>query len=441
MLLDIMTFAGRLHPLVVHLPIGFLIMGLILDLLSYIPKYRLLKEAVSVTLLAGFIAAALACILGYVLSLTGDYDAIILRNHKLAGIALAFVSGILWLTTTSLYTPYVVIPRSIVTGLCVGAVLLMGYTGHQGGSLTHGSDFLSLETLTHRERIKPAKAEEAMIFEDVVHPALMRRCEGCHRTGKRKGQLILSTYGQLMKGGKNGVVVVAGKPGESELYRRITLDPGHEDFMPTDGKTPLTKAETEVIRWWIEKAEAAKETKITLVTDHESMLPLVAGLLGLPGGSISVETGFTDVRPVNPLIPLTADMAVVDNLRRKGLEVRVMLHSPVMLDITLPAQSGIDIREIDSDLSAVAKNIVWLNLSHNNLTEEALPVLKQMTNLEKLRLEKNPVGDGIADVVLELKYLDALNLNETKLSAHGLSKLKEHSSLKRIYTWKTMADR
>ncbi len=48
---------------------------------------------------------------------------------------------------------------------------------------------------------------------------------------------------------------------ESELYRRITLDPGHEDFMPTDGKTPLTKSETEMIRWWIENADAQRRKK------------------------------------------------------------------------------------------------------------------------------------------------------------------------------------
>ena len=77
----------------------------------------------------------------------------------------------------------------------------------------------------------------------------------------------------------------AGKPAESELYRRITLDPSHEDFMPTDGKTPLTKTETEMIRWWIEKANATKGTKMTTVTEYESMLPVIATLLELPGAS------------------------------------------------------------------------------------------------------------------------------------------------------------
>jgi uncharacterized membrane protein len=102
MLLDIMTFLGRLHPLVVHLPIGFLVLGLVFELLSYIPRYSILKGAVSTALLFGFISAVAACIFGYMLSLSGEYDAGVLSNHRLAGIVVAIVSGIVWSMTTPL---------------------------------------------------------------------------------------------------------------------------------------------------------------------------------------------------------------------------------------------------------------------------------------------------------------------------------------------------
>ena len=436
MLLDIVTFLGRFHPLVVHLPIGFLIMGLMFELLSYIPRYGALKETVSMTLLAGFISAAVACIFGYMLSLSGEYDPGILNNHKIAGIVLAIVSGILWSMTTSFYDNYVMIPRKVVTALCMVMILLLAYTGHQGGNLTHGVDYLSLETLTHQERVKPAKAEEAMIFEDVVQPMLERRCEGCHRKGKRKGGLVLSSYEGLMKGGKHGPAVVAGKPAESELYRRITLDPAHEDFMPTDGKTPLTKTETEVIRWWIENADAAKERKLTIVAKHESMIPVVASLLELPGASPLPESGLK-ISPVNDLIPNATDMVAVENLRKQGVTIRVMLHNPVMLDVTLPAGSGIAMRDIEKDLRAIAENVIWLNLSDNGLADIDLKVVETMSNLEKLRLERNPVSDGVADIVSNLKFLEALNVNETGITENGLMKLQQHPSLKRVYSWKT----
>jgi hypothetical protein len=37
----------------------------------------------------------------------------------------------------------------------------------------------------------------------------------------------------------------------SELLRRITLPAEDEEFMPAEGKTPLTAEQVEIIRWWI----------------------------------------------------------------------------------------------------------------------------------------------------------------------------------------------
>ena len=71
MLLDIVTFLGHLHPLVVHLPVGFLLLAFIFELASYIKKDLQLKQAIGFILLLGFIAAVLACIFGYLLSLNG----------------------------------------------------------------------------------------------------------------------------------------------------------------------------------------------------------------------------------------------------------------------------------------------------------------------------------------------------------------------------------
>jgi len=101
MLLDIGGFAGHLHPLIVHLPIGFLLLAILFELASYFKKYQHLKSAVSFTLFLGFVSAIVACVSGYVLSLAGDYDYQRLGNHKIAGIFVAIVSGLLFLMTTA----------------------------------------------------------------------------------------------------------------------------------------------------------------------------------------------------------------------------------------------------------------------------------------------------------------------------------------------------
>ncbi|HSC16384.1 MAG TPA: hypothetical protein VLI71_14765, partial [Gammaproteobacteria bacterium] len=45
--------------------------------------------------------------------------------------------------------------------------------------------------------------------------------------------------------------VVAGNTDLSELLRRISLPHDDEEFMPAEGKTPLTDRQVEIIRWWI----------------------------------------------------------------------------------------------------------------------------------------------------------------------------------------------
>ena len=437
MLLNIFTFAGRLHPLVVHLPIGFLLLALLFDGLGYTRRYAHLRSAVPLTLLAGFVAAVLACILGWMLSSTGDYDASTLNNHKISGIILALIAGLLFLLTTpQARRRYVVGPR-LFTVLLLGLMGLVSYAGHQGGNLTHGSDYLSLAMLMQKQRQKPDSVQVAYLYEDVVQPLLVQKCGQCHQPGKLKGKLSVQSLALLLKGGKSGPAVVPGKPDESELYKRITLDPGHEKFMPADGKPPLVKREVAIIRWWIEKGMAEEGKKLAEIKGNEVIRPQVAAVLGMGGADASEEGAAGIDQPINPDIPAAMDMALVENLRKKGLMVRIMLQRPVMLDVTLPASSGLKMADIKDDLARVGKNIIWLNLSNNGFTDSDLALLANMPNLEKLRLEKNPIDDGISHHLLALKHLEAVNLNETKVTALCVNELGKNTAIKRVYTWKT----
>lgn len=430
--MDITALLGRLHPMVVHLPIGFLIIAAAFDVISYARKYRHMQHAVAPALLAGFASAVVACIFGYWLSLSGSYDDDLLANHKISGILLAITSGLWWILAARFFTDKFFLDRRIETTFGLGVIALLGYAGHQGGSLTHGSDYLVVSERKPKREL-PSSPAEARVFDDVVLPVLERKCEGCHRRGKRKGDLILSSYGDVMRGGENGMVVTAGNLDKSELYRRITLDPDHKDFMPTDGKKPLTKEETDIIAWWIEKAQASNEAKVADIEGHADMLAIVSAIIGLEDHGLG-DIALVNTRPLNPDIPMSADMGAIDNLRKKGMMVRVMLHAPLMLDITLPAGTT-GLKEFEHDLQAVAANVVWLNLSGNNLAASDLIALKAMRNLEKLRLERNPLGDDVFEILKDLNHLEALNINDTKVSDDGYSKLKELPSLKRIYRW------
>jgi uncharacterized membrane protein len=103
MLISIETFFGRFHPLIVHLPIGFLVLAVFFSLVSLLKKYRSLRIAVPFSLFIGSLSAAFACITGYVLSFSGDYDTEVLHDHKWAGIFTAIISFVAYLISIRNY--------------------------------------------------------------------------------------------------------------------------------------------------------------------------------------------------------------------------------------------------------------------------------------------------------------------------------------------------
>ena len=436
MLLDITTLIGHLHPVVVHLPIGFLALAILFELLSYFKKFEQLKIAIPITIFVGFITAVLSCIFGYLLSLGGEYELSQINNHKIAGITLAVASGLLFISTTDFVKKIFSIPRLIFSSLCVVVLLIMIYTGHQGGSLTHGSDYLSIKLINEPIRKKPSSVAEALLFEDIVQPILIQRCGQCHREGKMKGQFSVQTLETLLKGGKTRAAIVAGSLNKSELFNRITLDPSNEKYMPADGKTPLTKAEIEIIQWWIEKGLATKGKKIAELKVNPEIQSKIAAVLGIGNSTAVSETAITENSKINPEITALSNTALIDSLRNKGVNVRLMLRQPVMLDITIPPGMSASINSIKPILQSIAKNVIWLNLSNNGLTDNDLDFLAGMTNLEKLRLEKNPITDKILTQLSGLKHLEAVNLNETNVSEAGIEKLKQVPGIKRVYQWK-----
>ena len=75
-------------------------------------------------------------------------------------------------------------------------------------------------------------------------------CTKCHGQQKQKGGLRLDTREAAMKGGDDGVAIMAGKAAESDLLRRVALPHGHEEAMPPKNGT-LESADVETLRKWI----------------------------------------------------------------------------------------------------------------------------------------------------------------------------------------------
>jgi uncharacterized membrane protein len=131
-----MRLIGHLHPLLVHLPIGFLLLGMLFLWLSYREKYASLGLAANISIVVGAIAALLACITGYLLSLQEKYDKAMLGRHQnLALLTTLLAMALLYVRFGKLHRGWTWLMMIL---LLTGIVL----TGHFGSSLTHGEGYL-----------------------------------------------------------------------------------------------------------------------------------------------------------------------------------------------------------------------------------------------------------------------------------------------------------
>jgi hypothetical protein len=115
-----------------------------------------------------------------------------------------------------------------------------------GGSITHGSDYLTkhfppaTKVIVKQKESRYLMCSKALAYTDVIKPILETRCYGCHGPNKQKGKLRLDEPDFILKGGKDGKIIIAGKADESNLIERIFLPKENEDHMPPKEKAQLT---------------------------------------------------------------------------------------------------------------------------------------------------------------------------------------------------------
>src|ERR1043165_2744009 len=127
---------------------------------------------------------------------------------------------------------------------------------------------------------------------DIV-PILKHNCQACHYPGKLKGNLDVTTYAALVKGGKHGP---AFKPADakSNLLEYIK---GSDPKMPEDGD-PLPPADIAKIEKWI-LGGATNDTPSSLaakidVTTYKAA-PLITAIAFAPDGNTLAVAGHHEV--------------------------------------------------------------------------------------------------------------------------------------------------
>jgi Predicted membrane protein len=427
-LLFIPEFIGRFHPLLVHLPIGILLLAPLLQWLSRREGYTLAAGVLNVVWLLGIGSALLSCITGYLLSLSGEYDKGTVNLHMWAGIGVTLVA---------MFAAVKVFNKqfdNIYKATAIGLLLLITFTGHLGGSLTHGGDYLfaGLGDGNNRTDEKPvliADVQAADVYADVVSPMLKSRCYSCHGPQKQKGGLRMDSPEGLMKGGKEAKAFIPGKPDESEMIKRLLLPPSHEDHMPPKEKPQLSEAQIALIHWWIEQG-APFNKKVQTLTQPEKIKTYLQALQGAT----------TEEKKLPSNVP-AAEVAPAAEKDIAALAAKGVLVMPVAQDVHYLSANFVNAGGFsDQDaalLLPLKQQLVWLKMGNTGVGDSTLQVIGQCPNLTVLQLNNTSVTDKGLAFLQPLSALQSLNLVGTAVSAAGLEQLKGLQQLQSVYLYRT----
>jgi mono/diheme cytochrome c family protein len=117
---------------------------------------------------------------------------------------------------------------------------------------------------------------DPLVYTGIVKPIMASTCVSCHGEKKQKKRLRLDSLAAIMKGGKDGAVVVPGHVDKSDFIDRITLDLNDDDHMPPKGKPQLTDKQILILEWWV-KAGAPGDVPLSSVKMPDDVKAAVGG--------------------------------------------------------------------------------------------------------------------------------------------------------------------
>lgn len=428
----VFSLFGRFHPVLVHLPIGFLILGSILVFSSKKDGNEFLP-AVRISFFWGTVAAVLSVVSGILLYLKEGYTFDTVNKHLILGVlTTVFSLG----TYLYLRQKEKVIDKK-VRGMSLGLVVMLTLTGHLGGELTHGSDYFT-EVLPDKfqEFLGISKSAEApmisldeqswgdaLFYQDVIHPILSQNCNSCHNEKNRKGELILSSPEWMAKGGKNGLVLDPKEPIHSALLARMLLPLDDKEHMPPKDKRQPSKQEIALIQKWLESG-ASFEASLAVAGVKEEMI------------EIFFPKEKDDFYPKTNLPKLREETLTA--IRKSGLLVEpISQDSPLLkiIAVNFPKNQTFQLK----DLQSISPYIAVLDISGVSLDDGIWSEMSSLENLSILKINQVGVeGEGI-EALHDLKHLKRLYLNHSKLQLKHLLTIAEHVSLEGIFFYSTPA--
>ena len=427
LILDISSFLGRFHPILVHLPIGFIVLALLIEWRLNDKRY---SGAITYSWFASGVLAVLASVCGWFLANDGAYDNWTLFFHRWLGISIAILSFAGWWIRRN--GSENILWRKITS---IAVILLILITGHLGGNMTHGAGYLleyAPKPVQNLFGYDPSPLEypsfsnpdSVNIYTDILAPIFEDKCYSCHNDNVQNGGLNLASVEAITAGGDNGPVVKGGDY-SSELLRRVTLPTTSSKFMPTTGM-PLTYHEIKILEWWI-SGGAKFEAQ---ASDLERNPSIQSTLLARHKLDLTPKAWIEKT-----LVP-NIDSVLLTSLRTSNWRVNLLAQNNGWIEVSGPRDSTVT-SDMLSMLSDAKEQITWLNLKNAEIVDEHLAMVNSLDHLTRLQLQYNNITNEGIQKLSNLRHLESLNLIGNNLDDDFFKHLSNFPGLKSIYLWQT----
>lgn len=415
---SILTLIGRFHPIIIHLPIGFIIIGLLIELSR--KKFKESKNILIFIFSWGTISCILSIISGFLQYLQEGLLWESIDRHFYFGIlTLLFTFGFYqYLKGKNFFSS---LPRRLYT---VGLVLTVTITGHLGGQITHGDQYLTEpfqimmdgELSNEETLLSSSNASEGPIFNSLIQPILNSKCISCHNSEKSKGGLALHNFESLQRGGKNGMIINYENPELSEIFVRIHLPKNEKKHMPPKSKKQLTKAEISILSHWIN----AGAPENILIKDMKISNELLSNFIK------KEERFFPEIEISSP------NNKSISFLRGKGVHIAPISKSSNLL--YLSSYNYHDFMEEDIfELKKLSNNIVDIDLSNSSFNDEVFEMLSAFTNLTRLKLNYTSITGKGLDQLSSLKNLKIIHLVNTDINSSSIKIINSFPYIEKAY--------
>ena len=440
---------GRLHPLLVHLPLGLVFAAFAVEVTRLIQRRPTVSAFTPIALGLAALGAVAASGTGWFFA-ESEASSDSLFWHRWLGISASIVLiALAWLAaraTRSSGEGTQITP--IVRSVLLASALLVGWVGHLGGDMVWGENYV-LQPIVKAWRGTPVnddtgakegagsgtEPDKLAYYTSNVLPILQDRCYQCHGNGKHKGSLSMDVRSSLVSRDSRGSwIVQAGDPAHSLMIERCMLPAEDDDAMPPKGDR-LKASQLEVLRTWIAAGAVMPAGSATGQASE------VGGVRGAPVPASTAESrGPVKVAKGRSAgLPALSDSQVAEAaaLRGNGINAVPLSVGASTFAVSIPGGKGVG----DVALAAlipIAPQIEELSFARAAVSDAGMMQMPSMPLVRSVRVDNTALTDvGITVLLSRTLEVETVNLVSTSATDGVFMVLAKLPRLQRVYVFNT----